>query len=98
MAWTPTAHHARNLFTLMIEGRFGARWAEHASPQDVARVAEDVVRSFGGAPEHVEDGPGGLGEPPARIQWSLPDGSLVLTGGAGLSLAGHDDGALVLTA
>ena len=82
MAWTPTAYHARNLFILTVEGRFGPNWRRTTSGETVARVATEVAQGFGGEPRDREAALGLT----AQCLWALPDGSRIYTGPMGVTM------------
>lgn len=81
MAGTPTACHAFNLFSLMMESRFGSSWRTTAAPEAIASIADEIVLGFGGTtegPSHTQSG----GSAPTI--WRFPDGSRARTGQFGL--------------
>lgn len=81
MAGTPTACHAFNLFSLMMESRFGGSWRTSAKPDDVVSIADEIVLGFGGT-AHEQTSVGGDGA--HQTVWRFPDGSRARTSCYGL--------------
>ncbi|MBK1665165.1 hypothetical protein CKO38_08930 [Rhodospirillum rubrum] len=83
MSAMPTAYHARNLFSLTMETRFGAHWHKTLAPETVAALADEIALGFNG---QIEGPAYTLSGGAAPTQWRFPDGSVARTGQFGLDM------------